>query len=314
MNWKRFLKDYFTFPRKERIGLVILVVLILLIWVFPKIISPKTSYPISFDTSWIAFSRKLEQKEVNTQIPADSRDENINELTFDKPSGNQPENSKFTFFYFDPNTLSFEGWKKLGMREKTITTIQKYLAKGGHFYKPADLNKIYGIHPDEYEKLEAFIKIEALPPSDVTSSLKTEFKKDLSPKYLLVEINTSDTSAFIALPGIGNKLAARIVNFREKLGGFYSIDQVGETYGLPDSTFQKIRSFLQLENSTIKKININTATKDEMKTHPYLRWTLANAIAEYRNQHGNYVSLNDLKKIAMITDDLFNKIKYYVTL
>jgi len=314
MNWKRFLKDYFTFPRKERIGLLILVLLILIIWIFPKIISSKSSYPITFDTSWIAISRKLEHKEVNTPIQADSRDENINELTFDKSTEKQPENLKATLFYFDPNTLSFEGWKKLGMREKTISTIEKYLAKGGHFYKPADLNKIYGIHPDEFEKLEAFIKIEAPPTSDAKSSLKNEFRKDVSPKYHSIEINTSDTSAFIELPGIGNKLAARIVNFREKLGGFYSIDQVGETYGLPDSTFQKIRSFLQLENSPVKKININTATKDEMKTHPYLRWSLANAIVEYRNQHGNYVSVDDLKKITLITDDLFNKIKYYITL
>ena len=44
-----------------------------------------------------------------------------------------------------------------------------------------------------------------------------------------VDINTADTTAFISLPGIGSKLAARIVNFRDKLGGFYSIDQVGET-------------------------------------------------------------------------------------
>ena len=61
----------------------------------------------------------------------------------------------------------------------------------------------------------------------------------------MVNINTADTSAFIALPGIGNKLALRIVNFRDKLGGFYSIDQIGETYGLPDSVFRKIKPILK---------------------------------------------------------------------
>ena len=120
--------------------------------------------------------------------------------------------------------------------------------------------------------------------------------------------------AFIALPGIGNKLALRIVNFRDKLGGFYSIDQIGETYGLPDSVFRKIKPFLKLETNLVKKININTATKDEMKSHPYIKWNLANAIVEYRNQHGNFSSLEDLKKISLITTEVFDKIKFYLVL
>ena len=130
----------------------------------------------------------------------------------------------------------------------------------------------------------------------------------------MVDINTADTSAFIALPGIGNKLALRIVNFRDKLGGFYSIDQIGETYGLPDSVFRKIKPFLNLETNLVKKFNINTATKDEMKSHPYIKWNLANAIVEYRNQHGNFSSLEDLKKISLITTEVFDKIKFYLAL
>ena len=71
--------------------------------------------------------------------------------------------------------------------------------------------------------------------------------------------------------------------------------------------------FLKLENISTKKININTATKDEMKIHPYIKWNLANAIVEYRNQHGNFSSLEDLKQISLITDEIFNKIKIYLT-
>ena len=102
----------------------------------------------------------------------------------------------------------------------------------------------------------------------------------------MVDVNTADTTAFVALPGIGSKLALRIVNFRDKLGGFYSVDQIAEIYGLPDSSFQRIKHLLKLDNPSIKKININTASKDEMKLHPYFKWNLANAIVEYRNQHG----------------------------
>ena len=92
------------------------------------------------------------------------------------------------------------------------------------------------------------------------------------------------------------------------------MDQIGETYGLPDSVFRKIKPFLKLETNLVKKFNINTATKDEMKSHPYIKWNLANAIVEYRNQHGNFSSLEDLKNISLVTTDVFDKIKFYLAL
>jgi len=153
--------------------------------------------------------------------------------------------------------------------------------------------------------------------ADSRTDKKAESEKETfsnEPKYAAVDVNTADTSAFIALPGIGNKLALRIVNFRDKLCGFYSIDQIGETYGLPDSVFRKIKPFLRFETNLVKKFNINTATKEEMKSHPYLKWNLANAIVEYRNQHGAFSSLEDLKKISLITTDIFDKVKFYLAL
>ena len=171
--------------------------------------------------------------------------------------------------------------------------------------------------PDEYKRLEPYIRIPTSNLAELSTGKKTESKKEIfskEPKYDIVNINTADTSGFIALPGIGNKLAFRIVNFRDKLGGFYSIDQIGETYGLPDSVFRKIKPFLKLETNLVKKFNINTATKDEMKSHPYIKWNLANAIVEYRNQHGNFSSLEDLKNISLVTTDVFDKIKFYLAL
>ncbi|MEJ7821464.1 MAG: helix-hairpin-helix domain-containing protein, partial [Chitinophagaceae bacterium] len=120
--------------------------------------------------------------------------------------------------------------------------------------------------------------------------------------------------AFISLPGIGSKLAQRIIAFRSKLGGFYSVDQIKETFGLPDSTFVKIKPQLSVSSSTIKKINLNTATLDEMRSHPYLRYNVANAIIQYRIQHGNFSTVAEIKKIMIITDDIFNKVSPYLTI
>jgi competence ComEA-like helix-hairpin-helix protein len=91
------------------------------------------------------------------------------------------------------------------------------------------------------------------------------------------------------------------------------VDQIGQTYGLPDTTFQLIKPYLQL-NGEVKKININTITKDELKNHPYVKWKLANAIIEYRNQHGLFKDLGDLKNIAIMDDETFSRITPYLTL
>jgi competence ComEA-like helix-hairpin-helix protein len=115
------------------------------------------------------------------------------------------------------------------------------------------------------------------------------------------------------LPGIGPKLASRINSFREKLGGFYSIDQVAETYGLPDSTFQKIRPYLKFSGE-VKKINVNRATREELSSHPYIRWKMAGAITEYRKQHGDFAKLEDLKKVFLVDDAAFLKMLPYLSL
>ena len=239
---------------------------------------------------------------------------------FDKRKSSYHENTiaKGELFYFDPNTISTSGWRKLGLRDKTIQTIEKYLSKGGHFYKPADLQKIYGLHKDEYERLAPYVRIETKISSAEEQLVPSKPKEESQPaktytsRYSSIDINSADTSAFISLPGIGTKLALRIVTFRDKLGGFYSVDQIGETYGLADSTFQKIKQYLKLENSSVKKININTATVDELKAHPYIKFSIANPIVAYRNEHGSFSKVEDIKKVMAVNEEVYKKIAPYL--
>ena len=235
-----------------------------------------------------------------------------------KSSYNENDIIKGELFYFDPNTVTESEWKKLGLRDKTIKTIENYRSKGGSFYKSEDLQRIYGLHDDEYERLKPYIKIESHIPNEesISSKPKNEIQpaKTYTARYSIIDVNTADTTAFISLPGIGSKLAARIITFREKLGGFYSIEQIGETYGLPDSTFQKIKQYLKLDNPSVKKININTASVEEMKAHPYIKYNLADPIVSYRNEHGSFSKIEDIKKVMVVTDEIYKKIEPYLSL
>ncbi|HEY6955315.1 MAG TPA: helix-hairpin-helix domain-containing protein [Flavisolibacter sp.] len=307
MRAKDAIKAYLSFGKKDRIGLLSLVSLIGIIYALPYLFSRKREpFPGKEASIFLAAIDTVSAKEKDKH-PNDYRMDN-SDFRYQPSLSKSFENGEL--FRFDPNTLSVEGWQRLGLSERTSRTIEKYRSKGGKFYRPEDIQRIWGLPNGFYERVEDYIVI-TVKESNYPKSRDKAYERS-EKKVLIVDINQADTSAFIALPGIGSKLAARIVNFRDKLGGFYSIDQVAETYGLPDSTFQTIKTSLQLSGS-VKTINVNTATKDELKAHPYIRWNLANAIVEYRNQHGSFKGLDELKNIAVIDEVTFEKIKHYLS-
>ncbi|MGQ0738527.1 MAG: helix-hairpin-helix domain-containing protein [Bacteroidota bacterium] len=323
MNWKEFARDYLHFTRRDRIAILAIIAIIIVVFLTPEIISKNASVKaVQTDTAWVASLKQLEQKETagENQPYSSYNDDNADNYKYDRSKNKHYPGEKAELFYFDPNTLSPEGWEKLGLREKTIRIIQNYLNKGGRFRKPEDVKKIYGLFTNEYERIAPFIRI-AAEQKENNSYNESAYQpaenapaKTYTPRYPIIDINAADTTAFISLPGIGSKLSARIVNFRDKLGGFYSINQVAETFGLPDSTFQKIKQYLKLEDLSVRKININTATVDELKAHPYIRYSLANPIIAYRKEHGPFARVEDIKKVMAVTEEIYQKISPYLSL
>jgi DNA uptake protein ComE-like DNA-binding protein len=128
------------------------------------------------------------------------------------------------------------------------------------------------------------------------------------------DLNTADTTQLIKVYGIGSKLSRRIVTYRDKLGGFVSRAQLTEVYGLDSAVIRELfkKSFIH-ENFKPRVININTAPEKELGEHPYIKYKLAKAITTYRFQHGAYNSVDDLKKIVLIDNVKFEKIKPYLS-
>jgi competence ComEA-like helix-hairpin-helix protein len=300
-GWEQFAKDYLSFTKKERIGIICILIILTLIYFLPSFF-PATP-------SSLSISEALAGRTDTAIIKRIVDDADLHDDVLYPYEASLPTTPLGELFNFDPNTLSPEGWKRLGLNDRVIKTINNYRTKGGKFYKKEDLQKIWGIPKGFYERVQPYIQI---PPKEKQYSGRAYSYPVTIKRNLSFEINNADTSAFIALPGIGSKLASRIINFREKLGGFYSTDQVSETYGLPDSTFQKIKSYLQIDHSMVKKININTATKDELKMHPYIKWNLANTIVEYRNQHGPYQTIEGIKELVNVDEKLYQKLKFYL--
>lgn len=320
MKIKERLSPYLTLSRKERTGVILLGLVILALFGLPSLLpSADPPLPGQADTAWIMAMKRLEEKGATEKtgyryVPEEGK--SYMERTPYPDAGKRPAP---VLFAFDPNTLDEQGWSRLGLRDRTIKTILNYVSKGGRFRKPEDLERIYGLFPDEYERLRPYIRI-AATESPVAAAKGPEkwpehqaANKPSGYKRASVEINTADTSAWIALPGIGSKLAQRIVLFREKLGGFYTIKQVAETFGLADSVFRKIEPLLTLENTAVRKININTATAEELKGHPYLKWGVINALIAYRKEHGPFRRKEELKQVMAVTEEVYAKIAPYLT-
>jgi len=319
--WKKFVTDYLSFTKKDRIGVLVLLALILIVVLLPLLWPAKQfAKPAKEELAKIKLPAAQLNKPAGGAGDTDSRRNEYPIYEYPVKKNNRKENA--AVFYFDPNTLDAAGWQRLGIRDRTIHTIQNFLARGGKFRKPEDIGKIYGLFKDDFERLLPYVQIKKEAGFEKNEfEAKKVYQAADKPLYtpkkftaaIAIDINSADTTAFIALPGIGNKLAARIVNFRTRLGGFYAVQQVGETYALPDSTFIKIKPLLQCNHPAVQQINVNTADANTLKQHPYIRWNLANAIVQYRSQHGNYTSVNDLQMIAIITPEMFEKMKAYLT-
>lgn len=280
-------------------------------------IPPRTAQTIiNYREKVSRFESKKDLKKIYTLTP-EQFDLMEPYIRIEKKSGSRIRKREVSekLFPFDPNQASYDELLTLGFNKKTANTLINYRQKGGHFHSREDLQKIYGVSDFLYSKLEPYIVIQekpALQKTEYAVDLKTLSQKTYkSSTPAMIDINQASADDWQSLRGIGPAYSKRIINFREKLGGFYSIDQVGATYGLPDSTFQKIKPFLK-PSPVFKKININSATADDLSKHPYISRKTAQLITNFRSHHGVFDSIEALYEIRALDQELVTKLEPYL--
>lgn len=311
MNRKDFVRSYLSFSRRERIAALVITALILAVTFLPDWLPgpAKPANTASRDSAWLTEAGKLLHPD-SLEAPAAhppslSRPEKPPRQTgrsFDPPT--DP---------VDPNTLDEPGWQRLGLTARTARIIVNYLSKGGRFRKPGDLRKIYSLQPAECDRLLPYLRFPEITAAG--EQRKWDKKEQTPPKPIrpaILELNSTDSASLVSLPGIGPTLAGRILRFREKLGGFYSADQLHEVFGLSDSTFDLIKPSLQVSVNLIRKIRLNQASLEELAQHPYLRYKLARPVIDYRREHGPFSSVEDLRKIMALTETDIRKLTPYL--
>lgn len=304
-------KDYFNFNNRVRRGLIVLFGLMsaeIIALVYLHYI-PSSSGAVDiqqFKKEIDAFYASGTAAQDSETMSADSVFTLKSEFPTEKP-GETSKRKAAELFNFDPNQLPAAEWKRLGFSDRQIHSIYNYEAKGGKFRTKGDVKKMYAISPAEFSRIEPYI---SLPDTFPKKTANPAFREA---KNLIVDIGTADQTELQKLPMIGEYLAGKISNYREKLGGFYNVEQVKEIRGMRDSTWMAILPHLVLKDtSNLRKINLNTADFSEFNRHPYIDNALSGLIISYRKQHGEFLRVEDLRKVALVDAELYRKIAPYL--
>ena len=300
-RWFSFLQ----FNRIERYGIAVLLIIIAFVVALPYFYKSVTQKNTDSLENFLTDIEKFE-KEVIVQADSIKKSKQYNYQQMDRVAAE----TRLQPFPFNPNNLPVEQWKKIGLKDWQIKTIKNFESKGGKFYKKEDLKKMYCLKSSEYEILEPYIEIEQPKKSNTFVSAKIE--KPIVNKSL-VELNTADSTELLTLYGIGPVFAKRIIKYRSLLGGFFAKQQLIEVYGFDQNKLDQVSGKITINPQFIKKININTSKTDELKKHPYLDYYTAKAITDRRIVKGDYTSIEQLKEIPLIHDELYNKLSYYLS-
>jgi competence protein ComEA len=210
---------------------------------------------------------------------------------------------------FDPNTYSVKDWMYLGLTQKQAEAVIKFGKYG--FKSNQQLAKVFVIPKEVFELLKdsTFYPTESRP-----YSFKENREIPQEKKIVRIELNSASEEELLAIPGIGPFFAGNIIKQRDKLGGFIKYEQLTEVWKFSPEKLDEIKPYINLDVSKIDKLNINTVTVEELKRHPYFSWNVANSIVKMRKQKGSFTSISELNESVLITEELFLKIKPYLTL
>lgn len=279
------------FSKRSRRAILVFVFLLIILAIIPRLIlfyTPET--PLKF--SW------KEKQIIQNFKPVIEKNPRTK---YAKKKYNSPAKK------FDPNTYAVSDWMQLGLSQKQAEAVLKFGKYG--FKSKEDLKRVFVI-PDE---LMRKIIDSTFYPEKI--QYKTSFPELKKENYtLIIDLNSASEEELQAIKGIGPFFAKNIVKRRELLGGYWKKEQLQEVWKMTPEKVEEIKPYIIVDPEKIKKLNINTATAEDLKKHPYFTWNMANAIVKLRNQHGPFQSINDLKMSVVLTEELFLKIKPYLTL
>tara|TARA_R110002049_G_scaffold245596_2_gene419688 strand:- start:1383 stop:2339 length:957 start_codon:yes stop_codon:yes gene_type:complete len=317
---RKQIQDFFTYSSGEKAGIVTLLVIILSLISMLALVDEINALFLPSEEE-VDIMKSDFAKDLAAFQLADSLNREVEKreiVSSNEKLSNEEVGTSSKLVPFDPNRFSLEMGTMVGLSEKQSESILKYINKGGQFRIKEDFKKMYVISPEKYDELKDYIQLpddyKTIYGEDKLEKKETSLEKKAK-VIITANLNEADSAALVKVSGIGPYYAKSIVKYREELGGFVDKKQLLELYAMDEERFLTLEPFLILENpEPYRKINVNTITMEELKNHPYFDWNLARYLVNYRENHGNFKSVEDLRKLRLIDTDLYRKIAPYITL
>lgn len=319
MRIRKIADDLLTMSKAEQNGALVLVILLVLLIIFrffvPQLFDDKASYQEDIREMIVTVEKQepeelgpLPVKDVLPEAVKTGKGRGSSFASTSTSKYNNPNHSKteVAYFTFDPNTVTQPELLKLGFTEKAANVFINYRNRGAVFYQKADLLRVYSIDSVMFQKLEPYISI-----SNQLNKSEVKEKPDALPKKK-IEINSADSALWTTLPGIGPVFASRICKFRNYLGGFAKIEQLMEVYNFTEDRYDQIFSLLSIDTTRITKIDLNFASVNDLKRHPYCNDETARKIVNYRSKAGSFPAVGTLITDSILTRSEFDKLSPYL--
>lgn len=209
---------------------------------------------------------------------------------------------------FDPNTYNVADWMALGLSEKQSKIVVRLAERG--FNSNADLERIYVIPKYAYD----LFKDSTYFPKQLNVLSYQRNQPASAKSKISVNLNAASHEEFEQIKGIGSYFSKKIIDYRERLGGYINKEQLLEIWKIDLIKFQEIEEFIYVDKESIQKISINSASVEKLSAHPYINYKIANSIVKMREQHGDYTDLKEIKRSKLIDEVTFEKIEPYLSL
>jgi competence ComEA-like helix-hairpin-helix protein len=280
---------FLSINKKQQIGIVTLVAIIVILQVFYVKLDFSNDELLALNNTEI----------LKLQIEVDS----LKQIALAKK---QPK-----IYPFNPNFITDYKAYKLGMSIAEFDKLKAFRNQDKWINSSKQFQTVTGVSDSLYNALKVYFKF----PDWVVKRNKTSYKKRANKPLLIKDLNKATSEELQKISGIGVKLAARILKYRKKIGGFVQEKQLYEVWYLDKEVADKVlKEFKLLSKPKIIKLNINNCDVDELKKIPYLYWKSAKAIIEYRDEHAGIKKIAELKNIEGFPLDKYEQLMLYLTL
>ena len=301
-------KDFFYYTKSERRAVYVLLVLIALL-VVAIVVVPG---PVEHSDTEMLSADSVKRENIATQTDGWKKDS----------YAVKGKDIPVSLMDFDPNLADSIELVRLGLPPYVVRNVIKYRQKGGRFRTPESFSRIYGLTEEKFEELKPYIRISdsfvPKPKMRKSESPKTSWKSEKKdtfqrqfkyPEGTLVAVNGSDTTELKKIPGIGSGISKMIVAYRERLGGFYSLEQLAEVKFVTPELLE----WFTLDEVEVRKLSINKASLEELRAHPYINYYQAKVMVEHRRKKGKITSLSQLSLYEEFTEKDLQRIFPYIS-